>query len=198
MPASTHPAPAAHAATSAGPALASLTSLASRTRLTGLASLAALTALACSPYRIATPPPDPLAVTQPFTAYLDGMASVCMIRTARIAMAVTFVVRDNDMLVGATRGPSYFCYRAEPGRHRIAIASDDGEQRFDVTLELRGRYYLDLGLLYRLGFVVPQGRWIDEADATALVQRSEHQVLQGAPARETLLIGTDVAGALAP
>ncbi|MBK9752821.1 MAG: hypothetical protein IPO88_04800 [Nannocystis sp.] len=158
----------------------------------------ATASVACSPYRLATPPPDPLAVTQPFTAYLDGMASVCMIRTARIAMAVTFVVRDNDMLVGATRGPSYFCYRAEPGRHRIAIASDDGEQRFDVTLELRGRYYLDLGLLYRLGFVVPQGRWIDEADATALVQRSEHQVLQGAPAREALLIGTDVAGALAP
>ena len=186
MPASPHPAPAKLAAQ---PAIATLS------RLT---ALAALTTLACSPYRLATPPPDPLAVTQPFTAYLDGMASVCMIRTARIAMAVTFVVRDNDMLVGATRGPSYFCYRAEPGRHRIAIASDDGEQRFDVSLELRGRYYLDLGLLYRLGFVVPQGRWIDEADATALVQRSEHQVLQGAPAREALLIGTDVAAALAP
>lgn len=160
------------------------------------ASLAAgLILSACSAYRTAEPPQDPNAVTQPFTAYLDGMPSVCMIRTATIAMAVTFVVHDNDMVVGATRGPSWFCYRAEPGRHRIAIASDDGVQSFDVTLETRGRYYLDLGLLYRLGFVVPQGRWIDEADAAALIAHSQHRVLQGAPAREAILLGTDIVAA---
>ena len=166
-------------------------------RLRLAAAVAGLALAACSPYRLADPPQDPDAVTQPFTAYLDGMASVCMIRTAMLAMAVTFVVRDNDMLVGATRGPSWFCYRAEPGRHHIAIASEDGVQSFDVDLELRGRYYLDLGLLYRLGFVVPQGRWTDEADASALLSRSHHRVLQGAPAREALLIGTDVAAAAA-
>lgn len=169
-----------------------------RSTLPGTLTLAALTLAACSPYRIAEPPQDPNAVTQPFTAYLDGMPSVCMIRTAMLAMAVTFVVRDNDTLVGATRGPSWFCYRAEPGRHRIAIASDDGVQSFDVTLETRGRYYLDLGLLYRLGFVVPQGRWIDEADATELLARSHHRVLQGAPAREAILLGTDIVAAIEP
>jgi hypothetical protein len=157
--------------------------------------VAATLALACSPYRLADPPSDPDAVTQPFTGYLDSMASVCIIRTATLAMAVTFAVHDNDMLVGATRGPSWFCYRAEPGRHHIAIASEDGVQSFDVVLDLRARYYLDLGLLYRLGFVIPQGRWIAEADASALLARSHHRVLQGAPAREALLVGTDVAAA---
>lgn len=168
-------------------------------RLTKRLTTFAITLLvACSPYRLADPPSDPDAVTQPFTGYLDSMASLCMIRTSTLAMAVTFVVHDNNMLVGATRGPSWFCYRAEPGNHRIAIASDDGVQSFDVTLDPRTRYYLDQGLLYRLGFVIPQGRWIDEADATALLSRSQHRILQGAPARDALLIGTDVVAAAEP
>lgn len=158
----------------------------------------ALTLAACSPYRLADPPQGPNAVARPFTDYLDGMASVCVIRTAMLAMAVTFIVRDNDMLVGATRGPTWFCYRAEPGRHQIAIASEDGVQSFDVVLEPRARYYIDLGLLYRLGFVVPQARWVDETRAAALLARSQHRVLEGAPAREALLIGTDVAAAATP
>lgn len=160
--------------------------------------IVALTLAACSPYRLADPPQDPDAVARPFTAYLDSMASVCVIRTAILAMAVTFIVRDNDMLVGATRGPTWFCYRAEPGRHHIAIASEDGVQSFDVALEPRARYYLDLGLLYRLGFVIPQARWVDETHAAALLARSQHRVLLGAPAREALLIGTDVAAATQP
>lgn len=163
-------------------------------RLPALALLLA----ACSPYRLAAPPEDPTAVTQPFTAYLDGMASICIIRTSQIAQAVTFVVRDNDIVVGATRGASWFCYRAEPGAHDITIASEDGQQRFHVELEARGRYYFNQGLSYRLGFVIPRGVWIDEADASALLQHSEHRVVQGAPANDVLLIGTDVVGALAP
>lgn len=169
-----------------------------RAGVRGLAAVATMTLAACSPYRLATPPADPTAVTQPFTAYLDSMASVCVIRTARIAAAVTFLVHDNDVLVGATRGPSWFCYRAEPGAHDITIKTDDGQQRFQVEFDERGRYYLDQGLSYNLGFVVPRGRWVDEAAAAALLADSEHRVLQGAPAREQILIGTDVVGALGP
>ena len=154
--------------------------------------------LACSPYRLAPAPEEPGAVTQPFTTYLDGMATVCMIRSAQIALAVTFTVHDNDLLVGATRGPTYFCYRAQPGRHRIAITSDDGEQRFDVLLEPRARYYLDQRLRFEFGLVVPQGDWVDEATAAQLMRRSEHRVLQGAPASEHLLTGTDVVATLPP
>ena len=154
--------------------------------------------LACSPYRLAPAPEEPGAVTQPFTTYLDGMATVCMIRSAQIALAVTFTVHDNDLLVGATRGPTYFCYRAQPGRHRIAITSDDGEQRFDVLLEPRARYYLDQRLRFEFGLVVPQGDWVDETTAAQLMRRSEHRVLQGAPASEHLLTGTDVVATLPP
>ena len=166
-------------------------------RLGNLPTLALLLA-ACSPYSLAAPPSDPTGVTQPFTAYLDGMASICMIRTSLVAQAVTFVVRDNDIVVGATRGPSWFCYRAEPGPHNITIASEDGQQRFHVELEARGRYYFHQGLSYRLGFVVPRGVWVDETDASALLRNSEHLVVQGAPASDVLLIGTDVVGALEP
>jgi hypothetical protein len=152
--------------------------------------------LACSPYQLGPPPADPLAVPRPFTGYVDAMATVCAIRTARLAMAVTFLVHDNDLLVGATRGPTWFCWRAEPGRHRIVVTSEDGGQRFEVDLVERGRYYLDQGLDYRLGFVTPRARWVDEAAAAALLQTSEHRVLQAAPAREPLVLGTDVAAAL--
>jgi hypothetical protein len=167
-------------------------------RQVGALAVAVATMAACSPYRLATPPADPNTVTQPFTAYLDGMATVCVVRTSKIAMAVTFLVHDNEVLVGATRGPSWFCYRAEPGAHDITIASEDGKQSFHVEFEPRGRYYLDQGLSYRLGFVVPRGRWVDESAAAALLANSEHRVLQGAPAREQILIGTDVVGALDP
>jgi hypothetical protein len=168
-----------------------------RPRLTASrATVAALTLAACSPYSLGSPPADPELATRPFTPYLDGMASVCVIRTARLALAVTVVVHDNDVLVGATRGASYFCYRAQPGRHRIVMASEDGSQRFEVDLDERGRYYFDQGLDFDFGHVVPHGTWVDEARARELVGRSEHLLLQGAPATETLLVGTDVVSAL--
>ena len=153
---------------------------------------------ACSPYQIGPPPADPLSVTRPFTPYLDGMATVCVIRTSRLAVAVTFVVHDNDLLVGATRGPTWFCWRAGPGHHRITVTAEDGGQRFAVDLVARGRYYLEQGLDYRLGFVTPRGRWVDETSALALFQQSQHRVLQAAPAGESVLIGTDVAAAAVP
>jgi len=162
------------------------------TRLPACTLLATASLLACSPYRLAPAPAEPGAVVQPFTTYIDGMATVCMIRTAQLALAVTFIVHDNDLLVGATRGPTYFCYRAQPGRHRIAITSDDGEQRFDVLLEPRARYYLDQRLEADFGDVLPHAVWVDEATATRLLARSEHRILQGAPASEHLLTGTEV------
>jgi len=163
--------------------------------LRSLAACSLLSLIACSPYQIGPPPADPLAVTRPFTPYLDGMASICVIRTSRLAMAVTFVVHDNDLLVGATRGPTWFCWRAEPGHHRIAVTAEDGGRRFEIDLVARGRYYLEQGLDYRLGFVTPRGRWVDEIAALALFQQSQHRILQGAPAGESVLIGTDVAAA---
>lgn len=160
-----------------------------------LGGLLAVT-LACSPYSLGDPPQNPDLATRPFTPYLDGMASVCVVRSVRLALAVTIAVHDNDVLVGATRGASYFCYRAQPGRHHIVMASDDGSQRFEVDLEERGRYYFDQGLKFNFGSVIPHGTWTDEDQARALIARSEHRILQGAPATETMLVGTDVVGAL--
>lgn len=153
-------------------------------------------AAACSPYSLGDPPENPDLATRPFTPYIDSMASVCVIRTARLALAVTFTVHDNEVLVGATRGLSWFCYRAQPGRHVITMTSDDGSQRFEALLDERGRYYFEQGLQYNLGEVIPQGKWIDEPAARPLFERSHHRILQGAPASETLLVGTDVVGAL--
>lgn len=159
--------------------------------LLGLCAAAA----ACSPYTLGDPPANPDLTTRPFTPYLDSVASVCVIRTSRLALAVTFAVHDNGVLVGATRGASWFCYRAQPGRHHIVMTSDDGSQSYDVELEALGRYYFDQGLTYNFGVVIPHGSWIDEDAARPLLDRSRHRILQGAPASETILVGTDVVGA---
>jgi hypothetical protein len=42
-----------------------------------------------------------------------------VLRPQWIAAAVTAPVHDNGRLVGATRGPTYFCYAAQPGHHVI-------------------------------------------------------------------------------
>ena len=87
-------------------------------RLPALFLLAAACSVcwACSPLRLlqpAVPPFDALA-EPPF-----GAAEICVVRPHSLGYSLTLPVRDAGVLVGATRGPSYFCYRAEPGPHRL-------------------------------------------------------------------------------
>lgn len=63
-------------------------------------------------------------------------------RTSVLAAAVTFPTRDNGVLVGATRGPTHFCYLAEPGEHVVTIGADATETA-TITAEAGRTYVLE-------------------------------------------------------
>src|SRR4051812_16085017 len=86
-----------------------------------LASCAPVAA-GCSPYRISEPRGE---VLHPFAAIPTEFARVCVIRTSRLTQAVAFPTLDNGALVGATKGPTFFCYKAEPGEHTLRIQADE-------------------------------------------------------------------------
>ena len=75
-----------------------------------------------------------------------------MARTSAIAGAVTFPVRDNGVVVGATRGPGHFCYLSDPGRHEIHIEADEVETA-SLDAAPGVRYYLLQEVENILGYV---------------------------------------------
>lgn len=147
-----------------------------------LASLAALAGAAgCTSWKLADPerPLDPLAAAPP------DRARICVLRTSFMAGAVTFPVRDNGVLVGATRGPSHFCYLAAPGRHVLTIEGDAVE-RAEIVAEPGGRYYLKQEVDNAFGYVTCRAIWVTESVARELVEDSRYQVLVGVPGSERL------------
>jgi hypothetical protein len=82
----------------------------------------ALCSSGCSRYGLARPdePPVPAFGWPP-----SGLGQVCVLRPHSLRGEVTDVVRDDGKLVGATLGPSYFCYFAAPGHHHITVESDE-------------------------------------------------------------------------
>ncbi|MSP63433.1 MAG: hypothetical protein EXR72_24435 [Myxococcales bacterium] len=158
-----------------------------------MACLILFAAGGCSPFWVARPEAPPIdALGRP----PGGLGQLCVVREFWGVSAVTLVVRDNGHVVGATRGPSYFCYFAEPGRHRIVSeVSDSG--RIDAPRETAveilpgGRYYL-------AQTVAAGGQtigWISEADAGKRVEKCGYQVLIRGPGNDPLPGMTPVAGA---
>lgn len=61
------------------------------------------------------------------------LATICVLRPHTFGALALFLHLDNGRMVGATQGKQvYFCYRAEPGWHRLLARSDN-----DATLPLR-------------------------------------------------------------
>ncbi len=111
-------------------------------RITPLVLGAALATQACSPYSISGPRPPSLPLFGPARA---DVATICVVRSAVMASAVTFIVHDNGKLVGATRGQSYFCYEAAPGMHAIVSQTfDSTDTPGSLQLEVAAgrRYYV--------------------------------------------------------
>ena len=108
-----------------------------------------------------------------------------MIRTAHIALAVIFPVRDNGVLVGATRGPTYFCYLAEPGDHSLVIESDTVEGAV-LTAEPNGHYFLHQEVDNIFGWVRSRSAWVSEGVARDLLRESNYEVLARVPGSERL------------
>jgi hypothetical protein len=61
----------------------------------------------------------------PFVAIPPGMAQVCVVRPPGPGQLLPTMFRDNGVTVGMTRGPSFFCYYAAPGQHRITPGGSD-------------------------------------------------------------------------
>ena len=98
--------------------------------------LAMLALTACSP---SMREPREVAV-DPFIDIPTGMAQVCVVRPPGRGQLLPTTFRDNGVTVGMTRGPSFFCYFAAPGQHRITPgASDAAIATLDVT---PGRRYI--------------------------------------------------------
>lgn len=153
---------------------------------------AALLAAACNHYHLAPAREVAEFAVQPFVPDVAAFSVVCMIRTSTLAAGVTFVAYDNGVLVGATRGPTFFCYRAAPGIHHIAVLTQDETETHDVEVIPGERYYLHQGVLNVFGLVRTRGVWVDETTARGLVTQSRHVVLIGAPARERLALAEPV------
>ena len=144
---------------------------------TGVLAFLAVTAAACSAYRISEPRAE---VLHPFAPIPDDFARVCVIRTSHLAQAVAFPTLDNGALVGATKGPTFFCYKAEPGEHTLRIEADEPTT---VKLHAEGgkSYYLHEKIPF--AFVMRCDADVGErAKARELVDDSTYEVITETPA----------------
>jgi hypothetical protein len=160
--------------------------LSTRQRFLSHAPLAAAAALAlsvtaCTSYNLA----EPATPLEPWSPAPGGLATVCVVRTSILALAVAMPTRDNGMLVGATRGPSRFCYYAEPGEHEITIESDSTETAHLIA-EPEGRYFLKLEVDNIAGWVRGRTVWEREDVAREDFDSSIYKVLVGVPGSEKL------------
>jgi hypothetical protein len=152
---------------------------------TALCIFPAFGALAgCSPYSLEAAKVPPVAAFGP--APRTDVATVCVIRPSHLAVAITFVVRDNEQLVGATRGESYFCYFAVPGPHDIVSVDKTG--RATLAAEAGQRYWLHQDYDNIFGVIVDKLEWVTEQRARALYDEGvcDYKTIAGVPGDERL------------
>lgn len=133
--------------------------------------------IGCGGYSFVEPKTPPI---QPFALPPSDLAQVCVVRPHIIAGAVTFAVRDNGRLVGATRGASYFCYFAMPGSHRITSHGDDVEEANVVVLP-GNRYYVHQRVKNTMGWVTSPLEWVPETEARAMIRKCDYRVVTEVP-----------------
>jgi hypothetical protein len=145
-------------------------------------AVACLALVGCSSWKLSKSPETALG---PESAPPPGAAKVCVIRTAVVAIAVTFPTRDNGALVGATSGPTYFCYAAEPGEHEIVVEADEVEVA-RLTAEPGKSYFLEQRVDFIFGYVKCRSVWVAESEAARLFRGSYPGVLVEVPGSEKL------------
>lgn len=159
----------------------------------------ALSALSCTSYEleVRTAPP-------PVTSAPPGTARICVLRPHQVASLVPALVHDNGRLVGMTKGPSYFCYLAEPGYHYIVSRyGDDVDERLgtdevdDVTVlvEPNARIFLHHNVSKIMSLTVD---WVDAGTANTMIQQCDYVALVSVPKGETLPAPSEVIPARRP
>lgn len=139
---------------------------------------------ACSPYSLSGGVQAPIAATG---SARPDVGTICVIRSSSFAQAVTFVIHDNQTLVGATKGHSYFCYEAEVGPHTIVSDTFDATDhpgRIQIAIDPGVRYWLLQDHENSFGSVTSKLAWIDEVLAAELVADCEYRVITETPGHE--------------
>jgi hypothetical protein len=142
-------------------------------------ALLAAGASACASYRIAEPHVE---VLNPFTPIPTDFARVCVVRTSRLAFAQAFPMTDNGMLVGATKGLTFFCYKAEPGEHTLRIEAD--EPVVEKLYAAGGRSYYLHETIPLSPAVRCEVTFVSEPKARELMDRATYEVLTDTPSSE--------------
>ncbi|MBI4951614.1 MAG: hypothetical protein HY908_06245 [Myxococcales bacterium] len=133
----------------------------------------------CSGYSVATSPTAP-----PHDAFQRAPMSsgqVCVFRPASIGAALTIPVRDNGVVVGATQGPSYFCYLAGPGAHGLTVEVSDALP-LGLWVDAGHRYFVEHQINVGEDRLVPVG----EPRARELLQSCDYATVVGAPKGQPL------------
>jgi hypothetical protein len=153
----------------------------------GLA-LAMVLVTGCSSYSIRTTTAMDIALDR---LPSPGEALVCAVRPHVNGALVPVVFHDNGKLVGGTKGPSYFCWRAEPGEHRItAQGGDDIDRELGTTnddtatlwAEPGRRYFLHESTANVLGLSSLQ--WVDEAKGRSMIADGSWADMDATPSSE--------------
>ena len=148
-------------------------------------ALAGMLANACTRYEIAA---RDVAPPNTFDSLPPNAGQICVVRPHNVALLVPAVVWDNRQLVGMTKGPTWFCWLAEAGVHKIMTRyGDDIDENLGtdeitdaaILIESGGRYYLHHDVSKILTISV---RWIlDPAEANALIAECQWADLVAAP-----------------
>ena len=154
--------------------------------------VAAAMLVGCSGYRTAAVTAPPIA---PLGASRSDVATVCLYRPTHIGTALTIPVRDDGLLVGVTEAYTYFCWLAEPGRHRVSLGGGtDAEDRV-FTLAAGER----LQLRHEINIGTDALLVIDAAEAARLLTECrDHEVVEAPADDQPLPSASRVARALAP
>ena len=145
-----------------------------RHRAHGATALLACALGGCSGYAVhttATSPPY-----DPFGRLPLSHGQVCVFRPATIGAALITPVLDNGVVVGATQGPSYFCYLAGPGEHRVSVEVSDAET-FTLSVDTGHRYFLEHRVEVGRDALVA----VDGHRAADLVKRCDYATVVEAP-----------------
>ena len=133
--------------------------------------------LACAP------PRDARLVDAELGVAPAGAARVCVLRPATTASATTMEIRDNDRLVGATRGATFVCWIAAPGDHQIASNDDDTGPTF-LAARAGHHYWLHQDVATLGGEIHAHLDWVDDAGAADLLDHCTARVRVAVPGQE--------------
>ncbi|HVK70811.1 MAG TPA: hypothetical protein VM694_40430 [Polyangium sp.] len=175
--------------------------LARRALPLALASLTGLLALSCTKYELAMHENAPPSAFAPLPS---DAARICVLRPHGVASLVPAVVRDNGRLVGMTKGPSYFCYLAEPGSHTILTRYGDdvdaelgSDALVDATLTAApgGHYFLhhDVSAILTLSV-----KWVEATKANEMIAECDYAELVAVPSNESLPASGEIVRAARP